>query len=603
MYRFITTLLVFCTLYPQLLSAAEISIPLRLGTGYFQHLAVKTIFTDPDQTFVAWNDDTGCNHLVLSEPVVSSDPAGILIHMTGEGRAGTPVGNLCIPLVPWQGEIDVRMKPLVGAGGRSIELSIADSSVRNSRGETALGGAIWNWTKDYVHPRLATMQVDLSRSLGNVHSAARMLFPGGDTGPVDGILDSLSIKEVSADKEGLSLRLSMKNDTQVDARHAEPALTSAEIARVGEVLAGWDVFVTLAAKQAAMQTSDPVLRDALLAVLLNTRHEILWILGTVSPGSQDPVRGLFLDTWSRLAPLLRKISIGIPDDSALDFFAFVGALDALQAIDAAGPGLNVDISVDGLRRLARLIAPPGTADPLRYSEGVDPVLRELFDFGQPVSLPSPGPSSVIDWLINSARAQSAWDDSEYSNIYRWLPTRNNINEYLARVQRLLEEVGNNVVHDKELEEPYRDIFHPLLLASAWQETCWRQFVVRDGMQKPITSSVGAVGIMQVSPRVWRGFYHPDPLTWNIAYNATAGAEILHHYLVHYAIRKEEHKKSNGVQSLARATYSAYNGGPRHLTRYRKKTTSPKLQRIDEAFWRKYEAVRAGNPLAVRQCYQ
>ena len=108
--------------------------------------------------------------------------------------------------------------------------------------------------------------------------------------------------------------------------------------------------------------------------------------------------------------------------------------------------------------------------------------------------------------------------------------------------------------------------------------------------------------MQVSPRVWRGFYHPKPLTWNIHYNATAGTEILRHYLGHYAIRKEEHKKTNDVQNLARATYSAYHGGPGHLTRYRKKSTSKKLKNIDESFWRKYETVRDGNSLAVQQCY-
>jgi soluble lytic murein transglycosylase-like protein len=236
-------------------------------------------------------------------------------------------------------------------------------------------------------------------------------------------------------------------------------------------------------------------------------------------------------------------------------------------------------------------------DPLFYNEGVDPELRELFDFGRPVALPFSQPSSGIDWLIKSAQAQTTM-----AEITPWLPTRNNIEGYLNRVRQLLADVGGKVIEDKELGEPYREIFQPLLFASAWQETCWRQFTVKDGKQKPLKSSVGAVGIMQVSPRVWRGFYHPNPLNWDITYNATAGAEILHHYLVHYAIRKEEHVKSNGLENLARATYSAYHGGPRHLTRYRKKNTSPKLRRIDEAFWQKYEAVRAGNPLAVKQCY-
>lgn len=596
MSRFIVALLL-AVLQP-LVFAGEVSIPLRLGSGYFQHVALKKIFTDPDRTFVAWNDGTGCNHLVLSEPRVSSSSTGIRMQMAGEGRAGTPVGNLCLPLFPWRGEIDVLMLPTVGAGGRSIELKIVDSHARDSRGEVDLGGAIWNWTKAYVHPRVASLRIDLSGALKEVHATARMLFPPSDAAPVDDILSSLFISKVTPDKDGISLLLKMDLATNGDpASPPEPALTPEELARVDDLLLKWDVLVTLAAKHAAAYTSDTELRDALLEVLLNTRYEITGMLETALRDSQDPVRDLFLDTWSRLAPLLREISIGIPNDSALDYVAFIGALDALQAIDAAGPGLDVDITIDGLRRLAKLIAPSGPVDPLFYNEGVDPELRELFDFGRPVALPFSQPSSGIDWLIRSAQAQTTM-----AEIRPWLPTRNNIEGYLNRVRQLLADVGGKVIEDKELGEPYREIFQPLLFASAWQETCWRQFTVKDGKQKPLKSSVGAVGIMQVSPRVWRGFYHPNPLNWDITYNATAGAEILHHYLVHYAIRKEEHVKSNGLENLARATYSAYHGGPRHLTRYRKKNTSPKLRRIDEAFWQKYEAVRAGNPLAVKQCY-
>ncbi len=583
--------------------AGDVSIPLRLGTGYFQYLAVKKIFTDPNQTFVAWNDGTGCNHLVLSDPVISSDPSGIRMRMNGEGRAGTPVGNLCVPLVPWQGEIDVIMAPSVAARGNGIELIVIDSQIRSSHGRADTGGAVWNWTKQYVHPRLATMRIDLSRPLMDLHSAARTLFPHSNAGPVDDILTSLLISDVSTDTEGMSLLLKMAIDAENQPpRYKQPVLSASEMARVDEVLVSWDVFVTLAAKQTALRTSDKALRDDLLAVLLNARHEIVRALETVIPGSEDPVRALFLDTWSELAPLIKKISSSIPDDTALDYIAFVGALDALRAIDAAGPGLNMDISTNGLRGLARLIAPPGQTDPLLYDEEVDPALRDLFDFGQPVELHGTRFSTGSGWLISSAWAQNSTDSDTLIDLDKWIPAKDNIHEYLVRVRQLLDGVGDKVLRDRELDRPYRDIFHPLLLASAWQETCWRQFIVEDGKQKPIKSSVGAVGIMQVSPRVWRGFYHPKPLTWNISYNATAGAEILHHYLVHYAIRKIEHKRSNDVQNLARATYSAYHGGPGHLTRYQKKNTSPELKRIDESFWRKYETIRAGNSLAVQQCY-
>jgi hypothetical protein len=583
--------------------ASEISVPLRLGIGFFQHMALKKIFNGPDQTFVAWDDRSGCNHLVLSHPVISSDRSGIRLHASAEGRAGTPLGTLCVPLVPLRGEIEVLMKPSIGAGGRSMELAVVDSHVRDAQGHSDLQGTIWNWTKQHVHPRLASLRVDLTRLVTAVHESVWRLFRVGNKDAVGEILGTLALSEVSTDAGGVNLKLTMDVHPESETpRRTEPVLTASEMARLDELLANWDVVVTLAAKKAAALTMDPAQRDGLLSVLLDTRYEILSILETSSSGSQDPVRELFLDTWTRLAPLMKRIGHGIPDESALDFLAFISALDALKAIDAAAPGLNLDLSKDGLRRLVRLIVPPGPADPLRYDERVDPELRRLFYFGRPIDPSLPTASFGIDWLIGSAWAEGDAHSNSSTAPDGWIPTRTNIDAYLERVRGLLEDVVDNVLRDNVLDDPYRGIFHPLMLASAWQETCWRQFILEAGKRRPITSSVGAVGIMQVSPRVWRGFYNPKSLTWEIAYNATAGAEILHHYLVHYAIRKEEHKKSDDLHQLARATYSAYHGGPRHLTRYRKKSTPPKLKRIDRAFWKKYETIRAGNTLAVQQCY-
>ncbi|MEX0951409.1 MAG: hypothetical protein WDZ86_03915 [Gammaproteobacteria bacterium] len=70
----------------------------------------------------------------------------------------------------------------------------------------------------------------------------------------------------------------------------------------------------------------------------------------------------------------------------------------------------------------------------------------------------------------------------------------------------------------------------------------------------------------------------------------------------YAVARGEHKLEGGLDNLARATYAIYNGGPRHLNRYRREQVSASLRKIDNAFWNKYEQVRAGETLAVAQCY-
>jgi soluble lytic murein transglycosylase-like protein len=139
-----------------------------------------------------------------------------------------------------------------------------------------------------------------------------------------------------------------------------------------------------------------------------------------------------------------------------------------------------------------------------------------------------------------------------------------------------------------------------MLATAWQESCWRQFVKKGEKLAPLSSVTGDLGLMQVNRHVWRGLYDVKGLSGDIEYNGHAGAEILMRYLSRYALRKNEHKQPGG--HLARATYAAYNGGPSHLARYRAEKQISQLKQIDEDFWRKYQAVTSGQELAVKSCY-
>ena len=71
-------------------------------------------------------------------------------------------------------------------------------------------------------------------------------------------------------------------------------------------------------------------------------------------------------------------------------------------------------------------------------------------------------------------------------------------------------------------------------------------------------------MMQINGRVWRKVYDLDRLVDEVDYNVNAGIEILTHYMVDYAIRRGEHEQPGGDDNLIKATYAAYNGGPRRL---------------------------------------
>jgi soluble lytic murein transglycosylase-like protein len=128
-------------------------------------------------------------------------------------------------------------------------------------------------------------------------------------------------------------------------------------------------------------------------------------------------------------------------------------------------------------------------------------------------------------------------------------------------------------------------------------------VVHDDKRVPMQSGTGDIGMMQINPTVWRGFYDLQGLRWDIVYNARAGADILEHHLLNYGIKKGEQRHTGGADNLARATYAAYNGGPRQYDRYRSSGASARDRKIDGLFYAKYREIKAGRDLAVMTCYE
>jgi hypothetical protein len=203
------------------------------------------------------------------------------------------------------------------------------------------------------------------------------------------------------------------------------------------------------------------------------------------------------------------------------------------------------------------------------------------------------------WVPASAVAA---EPDPATRLNRWVPSREDLPAYLPLVRDLLLEKAAQTLAKQSLEARFHQLYRWLVLATAWKESCWRQFVRTGGAIRPMLSPAGAVGIMQVLPRVWRGFYEVKGLQQDIAYNAAAGSEILIHYLRDYAVKKGEHTQTGEIDNLARATYAVYNGGPGHLRRYRKDRVARSLRKIDQSFWEKYLKVKNGNELAVAECF-
>jgi hypothetical protein len=355
---------------------------------------------------------------------------------------------------------------------------------------------------------------------------------------------------------------------------------------------------------------DPHIREELFDLLLTSRYALLPVLaGEVTRGEGDPVRRLFIETWKRLHDIIQEAEQrGLLGDKILRYTGFISAGDALMVLDQATPGLGIEISADGLRRLARMLQPDAVEDPLLYSLDADPTLRTLFGLSpelppEPPSEvpPTSAPHSRLRWLAVAYAATGEQGEltTLKERLARWVPEESEFAEYCPVVAQLLRLTTDQALQEASLEARYVPLCRNLMLATALQESCWRQFE-RDGEKIiPYTSSLGSIGLMQINRHIWRGFYDVERLKWNTAYNARAGAEILLRYLQQYGVAEE--KQTGNLDSVARATYAVYNAGPKAVTRYRAQSSSAREKKVDTRFKELYRGFAADGEVDLSLC--
>ena len=398
-----------------------------------------------------------------------------------------------------------------------------------------------------------------------------------------------------------------------------PPLSREEAAQI------WDAFLTAVVKRAGEDSGQEDLRDDLLALLLDQRYEIVATLAKATVDGPPWLAAQFGSSWERLGPLLDRVATQLPPETAAKYQRFLASGRLLDTARASGwLGGNVATPAK-LRELAQAILPKGSPDPLAYDSAVDPQLRAIFGFEEPLPAveatpllgASPtaglgmGPLALLariadgagTWLVPTANAAaSGWDWHQLvTRLNNWVPGgKGELREYLPMVREMLDGTAHTLA-ERRLPPEHFEVYRNLVVTTAWQESCWRQYEKRAGQLEPVRGPGPSVGLMQVNTRVWRGIYDTKGVTTDIGYNARAGAEILYTYMRKHALRAKEHMAPGGEDNLARASWAAYNGGPGHLRRYRKAETSPHLKSVDAEFWQKFQAVERDDESAFFSC--
>lgn len=576
--------------------SAVVQVPVFMDYPLLQRLLEGQLFTGPGARADILGDGSGCNAVRAEDPLLGEEQGDLVIEVQLDARLGLAMPGGCSEILRWQGRVGVLGQPEVQPGGTTIRFEPERSWLVDTAGGRISSGRLWEAVDTSLRAFFREFTLDLAGPMDALATSLPAFLPGRSAAQLQAIVATLAIRDLAVAPGGLNAAIAFDIELLDQPSTPESPLSPEELAQWEQRWQLMDSLLVLAVKQYAAATDLQDLRGALLDVLIDSRYRLREALAAEPTGPGDPVRAWFLESWERLGPVIHAIALEQPGQEYLGLFSVLTATDALQALDRMGPGIGLDISTDGLRRLARLINDERGEQMLRYTEEIDPELQRLFR--EQLSPAQPEPAA---WRLDLSPIPRAWAGTPADRLNSWAPRREELDRYLPTVAQLLEQTSTEVLSRYHLDREYRALYRKLVLATAWQESCWRQYVVEQQKLVPLRSGTGDVGLMQVNERVWRGFYDVQKLRWDIGYNSGAGAEVLLDYLVKYALKQGEHQRPGGQANLARASYSAYNGGPRQVSRYRRSDVAPAHRKIDAAFWEKYRQVDAGNEMQVAAC--
>jgi hypothetical protein len=620
-------------------AAREIRLPISVEPPVIRDALQKDLFNDSAGRAVLWGEPGSCSYFYLVEPAVDGEVDRLRVFAKGDAKLGTDLGMGCLSPIGWTGFLEVFERPRLD--GWMLHFDVVDSNLYDeARNKQNLIGQLWDRIKESIEPHFGAVTIDLSKPFRELRDFLLTVVGNGpQAAELAHALDSLRPVSARALPRGIVVDAALEVPEPPAGPvvvATEPPLTQEEIDAFTERANQWDAFLTFVVKTLGVKTLSKETRRTLLDTLLDARYAIVAILAEPSR-HQDPVRTLFVKSWDRLRPVADEIARGLPGAEAAKVLTFVAAGDALTALDQLGPSFGVEVSAEGLRRMARMIAPQEARDPLEYDPGgVDPMLRRFLGMtdeplvvtpadappsatpslapppptpalqSSPSSEPPPDsqrspdvptetPPPLSKWWLwfapASAFAATAATVDHSRDTQGWVvEDETDVMAYLGRVGATLSRVSDAVAKSHKLDNRDAELLAKILPVTAWQESCWRQFRKKKGVATYMRSSRGSVGIMQVNERVWRGFYEVERLRWQIAYNAEAGTEVLLHYFELVDDPPQGVPKPTTLRDRARAVYAAYNGGPEQLRRYLDSTRRDKaLSRvIDDLFGAKFD---------------
>jgi len=629
--------LILCLVLGMSASAGEadtITVPISIDYPLLRILTRQAAFTGPNHAARVLDIEDGCTTVTIYDPQFAEHDGLVRFESRVTLKAGKSFGNHCFMPVAWQGYVVLFQQPEIDPADWQLSFKTIDSTVydRHHRPEKMLG-ALWKLMRAWVYPYLNQIHINLAPPVDDLKYTLFPMFPPKKPDHAQKILDSVRPGELFVRPE--HIQINMKIDTPSNEKDISQdtfvPLSKDELDQFIATWETWDALLVDIISSFAGKSLSEDQRQILLDTLLDTRHRFSAALANDKIG-KGFIKRQFLRVWELIAPVFRAHLSEASSERALGYLAFFTASDALAALDKLGPSMGIEMSREGFIRLARLLGE--SSDSLRYQPEENKRLRRIFKFPSlgeediPTGTPPPEPvlptrpdsqrerdmNKIIDarWHIpvfNLVVARQAWAAEKQAgvngtkpHIKSWIVPEKNVKTYLARIKNLLKTTAGAAIEKNSIPSNYDALFKDLISATAWQETCFRQFHTQNNRLVYIRSYNGSsVGLMQINERVWRGIYDLNRLRWNIHYNASAGCEIAAMYFRRYVLKRINKIKPLNKTTMAGIVYAMYNGGPGQFNKFLGRLKTGRFQLSDRLFREKFTWVINNQWEYINQC--
>lgn len=337
-------------------SAADpYNLPIQLDYALIKKAVVSQLFTGEGGAAEVWNDKHKCSFLKLYNPRISGEGGQIKLLNDVQAQFGTALGGQCITVLAWDGALETFQRPNISADQSVLSLPVTKANAYDRQGRQLTIDKLQDLIKRAAEPKLAEVKIDLNKSRGDMERTLTGFLPKENAGEIKKILATLKFSGAEANDEGVNIKLAFDAPLKKVAPKPEAPFTEAEQKQWQANWQEWDGFLSKAINQAASETQSQELRDTLTEILLESRSAFQAGLKAQSPESADPVRVFFTQTWQKLAPQLRTLAKELPEIQGLRYMTFIAATDVIYELENIGAPFGLEVSSDGLRRLARML--------------------------------------------------------------------------------------------------------------------------------------------------------------------------------------------------------------------------------------------------------